>query len=245
MQDPRFSNVTLAWMIAQLESRKLLAFNKDYLMDNSTRTGINLPLPTGTTALSPPDADPWSTRGKADFDGFSSASEGVFWYLQLAGYWAGKVGWWLLQLCKSGAVIVLKFHPPWSQWMTGHRTPGDYRPIEGYTAMKQDRLDLYDSFEEIHESVLGRNEPKGWKCPPLKGCKRADGVSEDGTRIRMWKKEGNLGQGEVTFWEHPPSEPDDSYQVRKLARGIERMFRGQMRFKKNVTPWLGESFPAP
>lgn len=253
MQDTRFSNVALGWMIAQLESRNLLAFNKDYLMNDSSKTTVSLP--TGNTALFP-DPNPWKTTKAADFDAFASAEQNSFWRLmQKLKYYIAQGAWNLLQAIKALVVFITGAgHGRLSRWFTGHRKPGEYTPIEAYRTMNFKDAALYDTFEEIHESVLGRNEPGGWDCPALKGCVPHEARREDGSRVVEWKKNARrrwyfdrnswwihrTPGREVTFHEHPATEPDDSVKVRRLARGIEKMFRGNMRFRKNVTPWLGK-----
>jgi hypothetical protein len=88
MQDSRLSNITLGWLISELETKNLLTFNKNYLVGAE-----HDPYPIS----SPHWAPYWATREGENEEVFMSKSKGVPRFFSRIGYGLTDIIGWQLQ----------------------------------------------------------------------------------------------------------------------------------------------------
>lgn len=159
MQDPRLSNITLAWMIDKVESLGLLAFDKSYLLDlgrfeNVPANGVTSH--TGISTHGGLDHSPWPTSKGPNPDAFSTQSAGSAKFFQrLEDILTSFFLWLLLEACKFSMCVITWPGSRWSRWWTGRRTPGRYIPIPRPQDDKYSQL-AYVTNESLHSSLKDR-----------------------------------------------------------------------------------------
>lgn len=209
MQDPRLSNIALAWMIDRLESNNLLAFNKAYLSDpppKSTVSSIaaNSPHDSSSPIL---DETPWFTSQGPNWDVFSTDSTFIgYCFARLSDIIVRYFFWPLLEFIKFAlCTITYPLNPRWSGYWTGRRMPCEYIPVKDNQKLYEEK-EAYETCEYLHESIKDRLMPPNkqtnmkwlwpysrsghwrwphaqkewWPCEPLRDWKYVAGGEEGG-----------------------------------------------------------------
>ena len=247
MQDPRLSNITLGWMVSELEAKKLLTFNKDYLLN------------TESISTASQSSTPWASRGGQNDEEFVSKSKGLMrLFSWLGDAITNKVLWKLIEGLKWVVVHILYLIPDDSgRRMSGVRIPREYVPIKNFKRDPKHKGD-FETWEHLHDSINDRllgleSDPpiehpntdphtRLWPCKALKGTKKIDDnwakpidYGNYWHNLACWMRRW-FGKGKKEFEEVVNIEV-----LKDEAHEIEQLFKNRMRFNQRCKePWLGE-----
>jgi hypothetical protein len=240
MQDPRLSNIALGWMISELESKKLLAFDRNYLLElNSNLSNEN-----------PQISAPWKTRQGVNNEEYAGQCEirWHFWHKLFHRF--RQLVREVVQALKWTVVHLLYLLPnDWGRQMSGVRTPREYVRIVNFKRVKPNNEDGdFVTCEYLHDSIKHRwlgaengnpkvEGAKKWPCQPLKGFQR-DGAS---WRKNVTYKGCYRWVGYLSNYLHHKGQESKPLVLEILqnpAHKIEETFKNRMRFEKRCNdPW--------
>jgi hypothetical protein len=147
MQDPPLSNIALGWMISGLEFYKLLAFDRNYLLE------------PGSPDANTQSSAGWNTMIGANDDEYSNQCDNSWHFWHRLSYGLGYLGWYGVEALGWTVVHLLYLFPTdWGRRLSGIRTPGEYVRINNFQRIKPDpsRKDNFVTCESLHESVKDR-----------------------------------------------------------------------------------------
>lgn len=247
MQDPRLSNITLGWMIAELEAKNLLAFNKDYLTDRTTASSESK-IPTL-----------WATQGGKNEEVFTSQKTGFPRFFAWLGYFTGKKLFLGVRGIKWIIVHLLYILPgDTGRRMSGLRIPGEYVPIIDFKRVPAFK-EQYNTMESLHESINDRilgpdsdnqsedsgAESQKWKCHALKRAVDNGDSWEKPIDYRNYLYKARYWLQRSFGNERQPKETVTigmlQGEPQLEVQEIEHLFKNRMRFKgRRKTPWFGK-----